>query len=272
MATVTKVTRCGPLMFTERDDALVCGNQRIDVKAQSVAVEMGAVLLAPADDTQRADIDRTLTWPLGVARGMRWENAKIARDGSGAAVLGVNNELYLLRRGVAQQRVSKGVTYFDVALSGDGNVAAAVHHGRLAVIDAKTGAVRAHHTFDGSGGTIALTRDGETVAFTAGDALVVLDVKTNKELRRVTIPSVSYPSREMEMSPDDTQLALISYGAVRIFELATLRERTFPGRFLGPQRGVAFSADGTLVATSGKDGVRVFQVRDCQWRLKTEAF
>jgi WD40 repeat protein len=109
---------------------------------------------------------------------------------------------------------------------------------------------------------IALTPDGKQAVATGG-AVMVYDLTTGKEIRRVLEVRGARPGLALST---DGKLCLTGHSAdavVRLVEIATGKEvRAFTGHRGGVQ-GVALSADGKRAASCSSDGtLRVWDVQD----------
>jgi WD40 repeat protein len=108
---------------------------------------------------------------------------------------------------------------------------------------------------------IALTPDGKEAVATGG-AVIVYDLKTGKEIRRVLEVRGARPGLALST---DGKLCLTGHSGdavVRLVEIVTGKEvRVFNGHRGGVQ-GVALSADGKRAASCGSDGtLRVWDVQ-----------
>ena len=107
--------------------------------------------------------------------------------------------------------------------------------------------------------SVAFSPDGKSLAV-AGQAVRILDVGTGKEVRRLEEVS----ARSVAFSPDGRTLAAGSdFGAIRLWDAATGKERFLGRGHNGWVWSAALAADGRLLATAGclDDPPRLWEVK-----------
>ncbi|MFF1724543.1 nSTAND1 domain-containing NTPase [Streptomyces sviceus] len=163
-----------------------------------------------------------------------------------------------------RERLIGGTEPVDsLALSPDGHtVAANSRDGKVRIWSLPGGGLR--HTFTGydSGEVAVFSPDGGTlaVAFARGaDGMIgLLDPVTGRKLRNFTVPGGAI--RGIAFSPDGRTVAAASSTSVRVWDVATGRQRRGFSGHPYPE-AVAFGPDGRTVAAVGLDGlVRVWGV------------
>ncbi len=102
--------------------------------------------------------------------------------------------------------------------------------------------------------SVGCSPDGKLVAYRLGEALVLHDLATNAELRR--LPDTRRPNGPQSpprfcFSPDGSQLAMASLRGLRLWNVATGREVFAWDRLVDSE--VCFSADGKQLAWTGYD-------------------
>ncbi|MER6134376.1 helix-turn-helix domain-containing protein [Streptomyces sp. NPDC001815] len=150
----------------------------------------------------------------------------------------------------------------SIALSPDGRtVAANSRDGKVRIWSLPGGQLR--HTLAGydSGEVAAFSPDGRTLAVAAvrgSDGMIgLLDPVTGRKLRTITVSDGSV--RGMAFSPDGRTVAASSPAAVRVWDVATGRQRrSFTSQF--DAQAVAFGPDGRTVAAVDNGRVRVWDV------------
>jgi hypothetical protein len=104
---------------------------------------------------------------------------------------------------------------------------------------------------------IALSADGRRLAATTGGrepALWLWDVDTGRPLWHVPYPDVGPRGVSgLAFAPDGRTLAVSQAGPIRLWEVATGRERYRLEGHHGAVNGVAFSPDGRTLASAGED-------------------
>jgi RNA polymerase sigma factor (sigma-70 family) len=106
--------------------------------------------------------------------------------------------------------------------------------------------------------SIAVSPDGKLVAAGEDNVIHLWDAATGAEVRRWEVGELLYPINALRFSPDGRVLASARQDrdyAIRLWEVATGRERL---RFLGHRDGVGsldFSPDGRRLASGGGDAI-----------------
>jgi WD40 repeat protein len=144
----------------------------------------------------------------------------------------------------------------------DASLVVAVSRERIAVLEVRTGheVVKIDGTSWNIRGVVAISPDGTLVAMASLEDVRVFEALTGREVVRLEHPEV----RMMAFSPNGNQIASASYRTSRVFEVRTRSQIT---RIEDPDtvNGLAFSRDGTLLATALNDKTaRVFEVRTGQ--------
>jgi hypothetical protein len=107
--------------------------------------------------------------------------------------------------------------------------------------------------------------DGKTIAAagyeaSAGNPIFLFDPETGKETGRLD----GHPSggvRRVEFSPDGKTLVSAGFdGHVRVWDLATKKQLHALKADAGTVYGVAVSSDGKLIASAGRDGLRLWEL------------
>ncbi|MFO0841799.1 MAG: PQQ-binding-like beta-propeller repeat protein [Gemmataceae bacterium] len=112
---------------------------------------------------------------------------------------------------------------------------------------------------------VRFSPDGKTVAAAGyetepGNAIYRFDVATGKELPRLPGHATG-GARRLAFTPDGRQLVSGGFdGHVRVWDLATRKERRAFKVESGTVYGLALSPDGRLVATAGRDGLKLWEV------------
>jgi RNA polymerase sigma factor (sigma-70 family) len=153
-----------------------------------------------------------------------------------------------------KERTSWNESAFSLVVSPDGRLVASAAPNLIAVRQLPDGDVK--WKADLAGGynrRIAFSPDGRMLAATRDSMVVLWNATTGKELRRFTPHTTTVIS--MVFSPDSRMLVTLSEkdGRARFWELLTGQERLSVGVPDVPMRGVAFSADGRLLATGFED-------------------
>jgi RNA polymerase sigma factor (sigma-70 family) len=104
-------------------------------------------------------------------------------------------------------------------------------------------------------------RDGKSLLIGALDDLVLWDVATAKEVRRIKLPRLTI--QRHALSPDGKVLAVVEWGPrVRLFDLASGKEMHADGPAHRAGVGVvAVSPDGRLIASGANDGTLILWER-----------
>jgi len=224
---------------------------------------------------------------LTVAAPLRADPQNEILRGQGAAVLGMafspvdhllassgddgSVRLWSTRTGdVVRTLVDKGEPVHAVAFSGDGRrVAAAAHDGRITVFDPQSG--QTIHTFTASTFWclgLALSPDGKLAACSSTGQLSVWDVESGNRVQSLTTWS-----GVLAWSPDGRFLAAGST-VIDLWDTATWRKAKTLGGHAGEIRGLAFSPDGSRLATASIDTtVRLWKVDTGErtWTLQPDA-
>ncbi len=151
-----------------------------------------------------------------------------------------------------------------LAFSPDGKSMAVDTGNNISLVDIASGKVTA--TLEGHTDIIlslAFSPDGKTLASGSQDQTVRLwDVATAKLLNTITVDS-GYPRSRAVISPDGKTVAQANSGPLRMWDIASGKEITTiqaTGGDVGVN-DVAFSPDGTLLATAGADfNVQIWDV------------
>lgn len=152
---------------------------------------------------------------------------------------------------------------YSIALSPDGHTLAThSRDGKVRIWDLPEGRLR-HTSPTGHSGSeaAAFSPDGRTFAVaTSGDTGVrvgLWDAVTGRKLRTFTVPDGAV--RGLDFSPDGRAVAVSSPAAVRVWDVASGRERRSFTRQSDPQ-AVAFGPDGRTVAVVNGGRIRVWDM------------
>lgn len=145
----------------------------------------------------------------------------------------------------------------DAATSPDGQTVAAGGDGAIVVMNLKTGEVSLILPHPGEVTAVAYHPDGTQIASGMGDGTVRL-WKVDDASEPVALwQAVGQPIYRLAFSPDGSRLAAVSGKTITLWQLdgdhppalaATLEGHT------DQARGLAFSPDGSLIVTGGKEG------------------
>jgi RNA polymerase sigma factor (sigma-70 family) len=169
-----------------------------------------------------------------------------------------------------QERLHVAYNIFGLAVSPAGDVLVGAQNGNFAVWDLATGKLR----FERQSTTfaVAISPDGTMLATAGrtsknGDPVILWDLRTGDKLR--TLPGNMYQVFHLAFSPDGKTLAAVSCKDssfappksvrpeyVRLWDVATGKLQELEGH-KGGATSVAFSRDGTLLATAGHDGIMI---------------
>jgi len=155
-------------------------------------------------------------------------------------------------------------------VSPDGRyLATANDDGLVRLHDLKSGSLV--HTFTGCRAPaydIAFVEGGRLAGVDYDGAVFLWDVATGKPTARFkgTRPG----GYRLAVSPDGRTLACASY-RIRLFDLDRAAPRGEPEAHAAPVQAVAFSPDGTMLATGGDDGVRTWSTKSGACLAKYEA-
>lgn len=143
-----------------------------------------------------------------------------------------------------------------LAVSPDGTLLAVVGCKRFYLLDADTLAERDHesHRALSSGAfALAFSPDGRFLAYSAGRAMFVTDLRAGRECAVLYLPAKHF--MDAAFSPDGRFLFTASKeGTVRVYSTATWGlEKSFDWG-VGPLRAVAVAPDGTRAAAGGDAG------------------
>jgi len=165
--------------------------------------------------------------------------------------------------------VDEGEPVDAVAFSGDGRrLATTGHDGRITVFDPQSG--QTIHTFTASTFWclgLALSPDGKLAACSSTGKLSVWDVESGHQVQSLTTWS-----GVLAWSPDGRFLAAGST-VIDLWDTATWRKAKTLGGHAGEIRGLAFSPDGSRLATASIDTtVRLWRVDTGErtWTLRSE--
>lgn len=153
---------------------------------------------------------------------------------------------------------------FEASFSPDGKLVATASRSCARVIEVATGREVSKFALGNPVDAVAFNSDGKLVAAGTFDGSVqIFDQVTSKQLLGLNMGrSVS----AIAFSPDGTLLALSSIGHELVFlETATGNERSHLARINRPERGIAFSLDGTLLVTESGDWLRLYQRDGTLW-------
>jgi WD40 repeat protein len=186
----------------------------------------------------------------------------VSPDGRTVAMGDVHGRITLWDAETLQQKLEleHGEGFVEgLAFSPDGKTLASADVHRVILWDLLTG--KKGRTLENNGGgrvtQIAWHPDGATL-ITNGDGIVFWDVATGEE-RAAIKPHDDVDLRRLAFSPDGKTIATggDDSGRVRLWDVATGKPRTILSGHKGGVTALAFSRDGLLLASGGRDGAIV---------------
>jgi WD40 repeat protein/class 3 adenylate cyclase len=199
----------------------------------------------------------------------RWDTGgavypvRFTADGKYLASASYDGNAYVmdLATGAEVARLPQGEVVFDAAISPSGRLlAAGTASGQVRVWDWRSGQELLHLQHDAGVQGVFFSADERQLATGSLDGTVrVWDLGDGRELLRLIAPG-GHQIYSMDMTKDGRYIATGEIGTVRLWDVASGREELqLPHDSL--VNGVAFSGDGRLLATAGRDGtVRLFEL------------
>jgi WD40 repeat protein len=158
------------------------------------------------------------------------------------------------------------VSQLHLTFSPDGRLLAAISTSSRAaqVCDVNTGTslLKVQAASEGNTATGAFSPDGRTFAFASGQQIRAWDTTTWKAGIGIPLPNDWMGTFSLAYSPDGRTVAMARLGGVRLYEVATRRERAHVGDGGWTSGLVRFSHDGRLLAWVNNDNkIHVLDMR-----------